>query len=152
MGQQQSIQKCNFEDIQKFIIQGSNLQHQQHQQYLLINTLPKNEQTCLIKGTIPSHEEERVINEALNGKNKYTIQIIIYGRNTNDESVYIKYRQLLSLGFVGVYVYVGGLFEWLCLQDIYGDNDDEFPTTMRELDILKYKPETHIKNNYYLTN
>jgi hypothetical protein len=33
---------------------------------------------------------------------------------------------------------MGGLFEWLMLQDIYGS--DEFPTTKKELDILKYKP------------
>ena len=49
-----------------------------------------------------------------------------------------KYTQLVNLGFVNVYIYPGGLFEWLCLQDIYGD--DEFPTTNKELDILKYKP------------
>ena len=30
------------------------------------------------------------------------------------------------------------MFEWLMLQDIYGDN--EFPTTKKELDFLKYKP------------
>ena len=30
------------------------------------------------------------------------------------------------------------MFEWLMLQDIYGEK--EFPTTKRELDILKYKP------------
>ena len=29
------------------------------------------------------------------------------------------------------------MFEWLCLQDIYGS--DSFPTTQKELDILKYK-------------
>jgi hypothetical protein len=44
----------------------------------------------------------------------------------------------MNLGFQAVYLYVGGMFEWLCLQDIYGK--DEFPTTTRQLDILKYKP------------
>jgi hypothetical protein len=38
-----------------------------------------------------------------------------------------------------VYVYTGGLFEWLMLQDIYGEK--EFPTSKKELDILKYKPQ-----------
>jgi hypothetical protein len=37
-----------------------------------------------------------------------------------------------------VFVYPGGLFEWLMLQDIYGQND--FPTTKKELDILRFKP------------
>ena len=46
----------------------------------------------------------------------------------------------MSLGFYNVYLYNGGLFEWLLLQDIYGF--DEFPTTKKELDILKYKPKS----------
>jgi hypothetical protein len=49
----------------------------------------------------------------------------------------IKYNQLKSLGFYNVFIYTGGLFEWLMLQDIYGDN--EFPTSKKEIDILKYK-------------
>jgi enhancing lycopene biosynthesis protein 2 len=35
-------------------------------------------------------------------------------------------------------VYTGGLFEWLLLQDIYGTQ--EFLTTKKELDLLKFKP------------
>ena len=31
------------------------------------------------------------------------------------------------------------MFEWLLLQDIYGN--DDFKTTQEELDILKYKPQ-----------
>ena len=37
-----------------------------------------------------------------------------------------KYDQLIGLGFVNVFIYPGGLFEWLLLQDIYGY--DNFPT------------------------
>jgi hypothetical protein len=33
---------------------------------------------------------------------------------------------------------MGGLFEWLMLQDIYGK--ELFPTTKKELDLLKFKP------------
>ena len=66
------------------------------------------------------------------------IHIIIYGKNSNDEKIYKKYQQLLTLGFYNVYIYMGGMFEWLLLQDIYGST--EFPTTSKELDILKYKP------------
>jgi hypothetical protein len=33
---------------------------------------------------------------------------------------------------------MGGIFEWLMLQDIYGE--EMFPTNKKELDILKYKP------------
>ena len=45
---------------------------------------------------------------------------------------------MTTLGFQNIYLYVGGLFEWLMLQDIYGDK--EFPTTSKQLDFLKYKP------------
>ena len=41
------------------------------------------------------------------------------------------------------------MFEWLCLQDIY--SSDLFPTTKKELDILKYKPISKF-NTFYLTN
>ena len=70
--------------------------------------------------------------------NNKQIKIIIYGRNSNDENIYKKYNQLLKLGFLNVFIYLGGLFEWLMLQDIYGY--DEFPTTIKQLDFLKYKP------------
>ena len=48
-----------------------------------------------------------------------------------------KYQQLYSLGFYNIFVYLGGLFEWLMLQDIYGK--ELFPTTKIEVDLLKYK-------------
>ena len=48
-----------------------------------------------------------------------------------------KYKQLLSLGFTNVSIYIGGMFEWLLLQEIYGEAP--FPTTCHELDLLKYK-------------
>jgi hypothetical protein len=53
-------------------------------------------------------------------------------------NIYKKYNQFLSLGFFKVYLYLGGMFEWLLLQDIYGNK--EFPTSNRQLDLLKYKP------------
>ena len=127
MGNTQSVRKINFEDIQNSI--------KNTELYLLINTLSENEQECLIKNTISIHQEEHTINKHLkNGKN---VRIVIYGKNCNDEKIYKKYQQLLSLGFYNVFVYTGGLFEWLLLQDIFGK--EEFPTTKTELDILKYK-------------
>lgn len=129
MGNTQSIQKINFEDVQYVL---KNIES-----HLLINTLPENEQGCLIPNTIIASQEEIIINKCLTNGIK-NINIIIYGRNCNDEKNYIKYNQLTSLGFYNVYIYLGGLFEWLMLQDIYGSQ--EFPTTKKELDILKYKP------------
>ena len=48
------------------------------------------------------------------------------------------------------HLYVGGLFEWLCLQDIYGQS--EFPTTNIELDITEFgiDPEKEGWNTIYL--
>jgi hypothetical protein len=128
MGNSQSIQKINFEDVQ-FILKNS-------ESYLLINTLPETEQSCLLPLTVQASQEEIIINKYLKNGLK-NIRIIIYGRNCNDEKIYIKYTQFTSLGFYNVYIYTGGLFEWLMLQDIYGTQ--EFPTTKKELDILKYK-------------
>ena len=54
-----------------------------------------------------------------------------------DNSTIKKHEQLLSLGLKNVYIYAGGLFEWLLLQDIYGY--DEFPTTSKTIELLKYR-------------
>ena len=126
--------KVNFEDIQ-YIISNSK-------EYILINTLPIDEQDCLIKNTLEYNLEEKRINELLNNYD-YNIKIIIYGKNTNDETVEKKYKQIFGLGFSELFIYYGGLFEWLLLQDIYGFQ--EFPTTKKVLDILKYKPKSKIK-------
>jgi hypothetical protein len=129
MGNTQSIQKINFEDVQ-YVIRNSEL-------FLLINTLNESEQHCLLINTININQEVEIINKYLKNGNK-NIKIILYGKNCNDEKIYTKYNQLKSLGFYNVFIYTGGLFEWLMLQDIYGDN--EFPTSKKETDILKYKP------------
>ncbi len=125
MGNSQSIQKINYEDIQYVIKNSEN--------HILINTLNDGEQDCLIQNTVNIHKEVELINRLIKIGNKQ-LKIIIYGRNCNDEKLYAKYNQLSSLGFYNVYIYMGGLFEWLMLQDIYGNS--EFPTTKKELDIL----------------
>ena len=112
--------------------------------YLLMNTLPLSEQLCLISNTLTPQKEETLMNRYLNSNKN--IRIIIYGRNSNDETIYKKYNQLINLGFTNVYLYLGGLFEWLLLQDIYGF--DDFPTTSRQLDILKYKPGQKLNISY----
>ena len=112
--------------------------------YLLMNTLPLSEQICLISNTLSPQKEETLMNRYLNSNKN--IRIIIYGRNSNDETIYKKYNQLINLGFTNVYLYLGGIFEWLLLQDIYGF--DDFPTTTRQLDILKYKPGQKLNISY----
>ena len=127
MGNTQSIKKINYEDMQTII--------KNPEVYFIINTLPLSEQQCLIVNTTLANEEEIIINKFI--KENKGICIIVYGKNCNDETVNKKYQQLLSLGFYNIFVYFGGMFEWLLLQDIYGK--DLFPTTKKELDLLKYK-------------
>ena len=130
MGNSYSMNKVNFEDIQ-FILYDKN------NNYLLINTLEESSQNCLIPNTVKSEKETELINHLIQ-TGKKDIKIIIYGKNCNDDKIYKKYNQLHSLGFYNVFVYTGGLFEWLMLQDIYGET--EFPTSKKELDILRFKP------------
>ena len=139
MGSQQSIQKCNFEDVQQSI---------QNNSTIIINTLTEHNQDCLIQNTTLCSDEIKLINHLL--KTNTSARIIVYGKHTNDKSVYKKYTQLLQLGFTNVLLYSGGLFEWLCLQDIYGD--DIFLTTKKELDILRYKPSSAISKNFVIEN
>lgn len=137
MGGQQSINKINYEDVQYAI----------KNNYTIINTLAENEQDILISKTINASHEVEIINSLIKSCMKDK-NIIIYGKNANDDKIMVKYQQLISLGFVNVYLYCGGLFEWLLLQDIYGE--EEFPTTKKELDIIKYKPRK-LFNVMYLT-
>jgi hypothetical protein len=121
------MKKINYEDMQTA--------SKNPEIYLIINTLPISEQKCLIINTIIATDEEAIINKFI--KENKSIRIIIYGKNCNDETINKKYQQLYSLGFYNIFVYLGGMFEWLILQDIYGK--DIFYTTSKEVDLLKYK-------------
>lgn len=135
MGNSQSTKKINYEDMQT-VVKNPEI-------YMLINTLPVDSQDCLISTTVSVDKEEAIINKYL--KENHGIKIIVYGKNCNDELVDKKYQQLLALGFNNVYAYMGGLFEWLLLYDIYGK--ELFPinnlnTNKKNIDILKFKPHS----------
>jgi hypothetical protein len=127
MGNISSVNKVNYVYVQKCIHNSSEI-------ILLINTLSYDKQECLIKNTVVASSEEEIINKYL--KSNKSIKILIYGENCIDNKVIDKYNQLYKLGFINIYVYLGGIFEWLLLQDIYGD--EEFPTTSKIIDLLKY--------------
>jgi hypothetical protein len=127
-----NINKINFEDMQ-IVVKNPEI-------YLVINTLSNSEQNCLIINTVHAEQEETIINKCM--KSNQSQIIIVYGKNCNDENVQKKYKQLVSVGFYNIFIYTGGLFEWLMLQDIYGQ--EMFPTTRKELDILKYKPASKL--------
>ena len=124
-----SIQKINFENVQS-LLETPEKMH-------LINTLPSHQQKCLILGTLDADKEESTVNDMLNNLKIPERYIVIYGKNEEDETSINKTQQLLQLGVKDIFLYSGGLFEWLLLQDIYGSQN--FPTTSVELDILQYK-------------
>ena len=132
MGNLNSINKINFENMQDAITK---------KDHIIINTLDINNQDCLILGTISPQEEIKILNAHL--KNTKDAKIIVYGANCNDDKILTKYKQLINLGFSNTYIYLGGMFEWLLMQEIYGDEYGEFPTTSKELDILKYKAKIY---------
>jgi len=112
-------------------------------EYILINTLSLDYQENVIKGTVPADMEERAINRMIEEYETGRVKIVVYGKNATDDSAEQKAKQLLSLGFSEVFLYSGGMFEWLLLQEIYGPS--EFPTTLstkgKPVDLLKYRPE-----------
>ena len=128
MGNGNSIMKINFESMKKIISNNYDV-------YLIINTLSIEKQDCLIKSTLTINQEIEYINKYI--KTNKDVKIVIYGENCSDNNVINKYNQLYKLGFKNIYVYIGGLFEWLLLQEVYGI--ENFPTSSLELDILKYK-------------
>ena len=130
MGNNNSINRLNFESVKNII---------QNDDYIIISTLSNNKQDILIKNTLSISEEENILNKLLKtNKNK---KILIYGENCCDISLVKKYNQLNKLGFSNLLVYIGGLFEWLLLNEVYGN--DEFPIINKNndivIDILKYK-------------
>lgn len=133
----QPIHKIGFETIKLAI--------KNPQDYYIINTLPPISQDCLIKTTIHYLAEEKCINELITSYNSLQKSIIIYGKNSLDDTAEKKYRQLTSMGLENVYLYSGGFFEWILLQDIYGI--DQFPTTSKVVDILKYRESELVSNH-----
>lgn len=125
MGNINSINKINFEEMIKAIANNDIIK---------ISTLEINNQNCLIKGTLNPEEEIKELN--INLKNAKNKRVIIYGINCNDIKIEKKYIQIKSLGYVNTSIYLGGMFEWLLLQEVYGN--EMFPTTSQELDILRY--------------
>lgn len=126
--------KIGFEDV-KYALKYP-------EKYILINTLSLDYQNDLIKNTLLAQKEEVTINKIIENYEMSIVNIIIYGNNATDESPYIKAKQFMDLGFKHIFIYCGGIFEWLLLQDIY--SFDEFPTLIyrKNVDLLKYKPQT----------
>ena len=72
-----SYTKISFQDV-SFAIENPS-------SFILINTLPVNQQDCLIKNTISSNSEETIVNHYLTSN--ISINIIVYGRNSIDNDI-----------------------------------------------------------------
>jgi len=133
------IKNIGFEDV-KYAIKTNKI---------IISTLKITEQDCLIYGTVPCEREEQIMNRLIeNNDNDKEKVIIIYGKHSSDETPQKKYNQLTKYGFQQIYIYNGGLFEWLLLQDIY--SSQEFPTTSICKDMLMFKPPILLQSNHLL--
>jgi len=124
----ENLYTCNYEDIQRGI---------ENKNRIMIHIMDND--ALLISGTILIDKETATINRLLNDR-EYDTNIIVYGKNTDDyERLNKKRNQLIMLGFHNVWVYLGGLFEWILLQDVFGKI--QFPTTNVVRDIISYAPK-----------
>lgn len=123
-----------FNVVQKYLRENND-------SWLLISTLPDTPdgQKCLIEKTTACSREETLMNRIIEGKRQQDICVIIYGRHHMDENVQKKWKQIRGMGFTRAHKYAGGMFEWLLLQDVYGE--DNFPTTTKAADILEFEPK-----------
>ena len=127
-----TMKKVSYDHVRTNIVNNSN--------YILINTLPDIDQSCLIMNTISSQDEINIINKLIKEKRQKNTTVCIYGKNYSDEKIITQYNKLKSLGFSKLEIYPGGIFEWLCLHEIYGY--EHFPiTSTTVIDILKYRPD-----------
>ena len=82
------------------------LKEMQKEGATIIHTMDENEKV-LILGTVVAEKESEKINKMLS-KNDYEKDIIIYGRNCHEyENLLKKQKQLASLGFKNIFIYLG---------------------------------------------
>jgi hypothetical protein len=138
MGNSESaIKKANFDDV--IMISKELSKNSAKKTQILIHVMDKDDEELLIKNTLSINEEIEKINSLLSLR-KMDVTIVIYGKNTDNVSKVVRrYKQLCDMGFFNVYVYLGGLFEWLLLQEIYGNNEIQTNNICKR-NILDYKP------------
>jgi hypothetical protein len=124
-------------------IRTANFDNIKENTYILIHVMDETDQSVLIKGTLTIEKEITILNSLLSSSKQRETNIIIYGKNTDDfHKVLKRYKQLCDLGF-DAFVYIGGLFEWLLLQEIYGMSVFPIEFSHKQtgfLDILKFAP------------
>jgi len=109
--------------------------------YIIIHTLTSEYQDYIIPGTVQDTREESIINEMLTRIDIPDKPIIVYGKNARDETPVTKTKQLKSLGLHDLSIYSGGMFEWLLLNEVYGDT--EFPVQVQTNNHHHKHPKMH---------
>jgi len=96
--------------------------------YLILSVLPdpilSNEP--VIPQTLSPDKEEEILNQLLESGGQENTTLIVYGKNNADTRVFEKYYQLHHRFGFQCSLYLGGMFEWLLLQKIHGE--DAYPT------------------------
>lgn len=129
-----NIVRIGFETMKKYMMM--MMMNKNGNDVFIINTLSMNEQHCLLLNTLEAQQEEKIINDFVQDYN-FNVVLVVYGKNAYDLTAENKCKELMKLGFCNVHWYVGGMFEWLLLQELYGK--DEFPTTHDCKDLLYYR-------------
>ena len=130
-GTKDVVKVIGFEDM--LVLLRSNV--------VLLNTLERREQTCLIRGTVHADDEEQTMNTMLTSTDTLVTDrlVVVYGRHNLDPKPVEKAKMLRTLGLTRLLVYRGGLFEWLLLQEVFGP--EQFPTEGTACtDLLLYRP------------
>ncbi len=127
---QSSINYANYCDIQNAVRSGKTVVH----------IMDVSDETILIKGTLTAYQEVEKINLWISN-GAFDNEIYIYGYSNADFNKLLqRHKQLLGLGFHKVYIYFGGMFEWLLLRDVYGATEFPLDGLIKGamVDILKY--------------
>lgn len=132
--QSHSSDFVNFSAVHKIIVTAYSTS-------VLIHTMKIEDEQYLISKTLTASQEEDKINLWI-AEHNFEQHIILYGYSHVDMTDLIQKKQKLrAYGFTNVFIYLGGMFEWLLLRDVYGEI--EFPVTGLTkksdfIDIMKY--------------
>jgi hypothetical protein len=87
---------------------------------LIISTTITERGSPYIAGTV-SRFAELITIDSLKRSNRFDVPILVYGHNMFDTTVKTQSTILMNNGFTKVFVYVGGMFEWMLLHKLYGN-------------------------------
>jgi hypothetical protein len=115
--------------LRDILVSGSHHNHH-NRQYLVVSVLPdaflQTEQ--LLPTTLSPEKEEEVINRILETGEIDQVTLILYGKNNTDTKVFEKYKKLHDRFGLNCVLYLGGMFEWLLLQKLHGE--EAYPTAL----------------------